>query len=142
MDVKRDTYKLGKRNVGHILTFLLIGLAIASNRVVAQSQSWAKPSELRNKKLIDAGIYTFYSTPAIHSRSLAEYSEFTSTHPFDGIAVRALLESKWRIQQNLKPDPDDPARNQEPYLDYLAWSTRTVPESAIQSAITDLKRVD
>ena len=108
----------------------------------ATPQGWPRPSELRSKKLIDAGIYTLWSHPSsVHSRLLAERPEFTRAHPFDGIALRALLDADWCREQGLQEDPADPPTNQDPFLDSLAWSTRKIPVTAVEGAIADLQRV-
>lgn len=108
----------------------------------AAPQEWPRPSELRSKKLIDAGIYTLWSSPsAVHTRLLAERPEFTTAHPFDGIALRALLDPVWCREQGLKHDPADPPANQEPFLDSLAWSTKKISATAVDAAIADLGRV-
>ncbi len=119
----------------------IIGFRLFVSAEIVQAQSWVKPGELRNKALIDAGLYTQWSIPAVNSRSLAEHPGFTTTHPFDGIVVRLLLDAKWCEEQGFDPNPDDPPQNQQPYLDSLVWSTHTVPYGAVESAIEDLKRV-
>ncbi|MEE3371163.1 MAG: hypothetical protein VX346_17655 [Planctomycetota bacterium] len=105
-------------------------------------QTWPAPGEMRSKKLIDAGIYTLWSHPSsVHSRLLAARPEFTRLHPFDGIALRALLAADWCRGQGLQEDPADPPTNQEPFLDSVAWSTRKIPVTAIEAVIADLQRV-
>ena len=120
----------------------LVLLCILGHPQLASAQSWPRPAELRSKKLIDAGIYTLWSRPSsVHSRLLAERPEFTTAHPFDGIALRALLAADWCRGQGLQEDPADPPANQDPFLDSVAWSTRKIPVTAVESAIADLQRV-
>tara|TARA_B100000809_G_scaffold266629_1_gene330365 strand:- start:783 stop:2684 length:1902 start_codon:yes stop_codon:yes gene_type:complete len=106
-----------------------------------QAQSWTRPSELRSKKLIDAAIYTLDSAPVpLNSRTLAEHSQFTLTHPFDGIAVRAELDAKWceQLRSRFKDQPDV---NIEANLDTFLWSKQSVPFAAAESAVANLNRV-
>ena len=95
----------------------------------AAGREWAKPAELRSKKLIDAGIYTLDSK--LNSRWLAEHPEFTTTHPFDGLVVRLPLDAEWCKKQGLPPGT---------HFDDLAWCTKPVPYDAVKVAIADLKR--
>ena len=122
-------------------TATIIGFLLFVSTEIVQAQSWVQPGELRNNALIDAGLYTQWPTPAVNSRSLAEHPEFTTTHPFDGIVLRLLLDARWCEEQDFDPNPDDPPQNQQPYLDSLAWSTHAVPYGVVESAIEDLKRV-
>ena len=95
----------------------------------AAGREWARPGELRSKKLIDAGIHTLDSK--LNSRWLAEHPEFTTTHPFDGMAVRISLDEQWRKKAGLAEGA---------YFDDLAWSTQPVPHEAVKAAIDDLLR--
>jgi hypothetical protein len=92
-------------------------------------REWASPAELRSKKLVDAGIYTLDSK--LDARWLAEHPEFTTTHPFDGLAVRLPLDDQWCKSQAVPPNT---------YLDDLAWSSRPVAYDAVKGAIADLRR--
>lgn len=91
--------------------------------------NWARPAELRTKKLIDAGIYTMDSP--VNARWLADHPEFTTAHPFDGIAVRLPLAAEWCQEEGLP----EGAR-----FDDVVWKTRPVPYAAVAGAVADLKR--
>ncbi len=99
------------------------------DRKALAGREWAKPSELRSKKLIDAGIYTMDSK--MNSHWLADHPEFTTKHPFDGLVVRLPLKAGWCKTHDLPPDT---------HFDDLAWSTKSVSYEAVQDAIADLKR--
>lgn len=108
----------------------------------ATRPQWARPVELRTKKLIDAAIYTLDSSPIpVDSRALAANPQFTSTHPFDGIALRSLLDPAWcdRLKQQLQVK--DPNADVDQHLDSWLWSNVKVPEEAVRDAISDLQRV-
>lgn len=92
-------------------------------------RGWAKPAELRAKKLIDAGIYTLESK--LDSHWLSEHPEFTTSHPFDGIVVRLPLGAEWCKKEGL---PEGTR------FDDVVWKTRPVPYEAVAGAVADLKR--
>jgi predicted GH43/DUF377 family glycosyl hydrolase len=95
----------------------------------AAGREWAKPAELRGKKLIDAGIYTMDSK--LDSHWLAEHPEFTTAHPFDGIVIRLPLAAEWCKKEGL---PEGTR------FDDVVWKTRLVPVEAVAGAVADLKR--
>jgi formylglycine-generating enzyme len=93
---------------------------------------WASPRELRGKKLIGTGQYSLQNwPPQVTPRFLVEHPDFTATHPFDGVTVVAPLDSAWCAAQGLGVAA----------LDDLTWSRITVPYSAVQGTITELKRI-
>jgi hypothetical protein len=109
---------------------------------LARAQTTFRANELRNKKLIDAGIYTLDSSPIpVHSKTLAQHPNFTETHPFDGIALRVLLDKQWCDSLNQKLSKKNQQVEVAPYLDAFAWSKLPVPFEAIRDAITDLNQV-
>jgi len=94
-------------------------------------REWAKPAELRGKKLIDAGIYTMESK--LDSNWLAEHPEFTTAHPFDGIVIRLPLGADWCKKEGV---PEGTR------FDDVVWKTRPVPSEAVAGAVADLKRTN
>lgn len=112
-----------------VLSLTLVPRSSAQEPKPAPGREWARPAELRSKKLIDAGIYTMESK--INSRWLAEHPEFTTTHPFDGITVRLPLAAEWCKKAGV------PNGTQ---FDDVAWKMRTVPYEAVAGAVVDLKR--
>ena len=103
--------------------------AFAGDPAPISSKSWPKPSELRSKKLIDAGIYTLDSQ--VNATWLADHPEFTTTHPFDGIAVRLPLNSQWCKKEGL-PETTK--------FDDVFWKVNPVSYDAVSQSIADLKR--
>ena len=100
--------------------------------VVVKKDLWARPSELRKKKLIGTGQGSLHQvTPAF----LANHPDFCSTFPFDGLGVIAPLDADWRKQNGLVGGGTCET------LDQLAWSTMKVPDSAVKQVVDDLKRV-
>ena len=120
---------------------MMIALLTSLLHSTASAQMWAQPKELRGKKLIDTGIYTMDSSPIpLNSRTLPDHPEFTKTHPFDGIALRAALDPTW-CEEMQRPYQGRPDINAETHLDGWIWSKQAVPWDAIKPAVDDLKRV-
>ncbi len=110
-----------------IITFLTLTL-FSLPAAAGSDAPWAKPSELRGKKLIGTGQYSLNS---VTPHFLADHPEFAAKHPFDGIVVLAPLEAPWCV-----------AHGATGYnLDDIAWSTCPVPYEAVQGTISDLNRV-
>ena len=114
-----------------MISFFLPILVFAEDRVSTPNRSWAKPIELRSKKLIDAGIYTMDSQ--VNATWLADHPEFTTKHPFDGIAIRLPLNQKWCKKEGFPVGTK---------LDDVLWKTRLVSDEAVADAIADLNRTN
>lgn len=131
--VSRDLVRLIHGSLAIVVCSLMAGLNLAQDlrppQQPAAGREWAKPSELRSKKLIDAGIYTMDSK--VNASWLAEHPEFTTRHPFDGIAIRLPLSAEWCKKEGL------PEGTQ---FDDVVWKTRPVPFEAVSATIADLNR--
>jgi predicted GH43/DUF377 family glycosyl hydrolase len=122
------------RSIPAALAAVLVSVALANPSTAQEpkpvpGREWANPAELRSKKLIDAGIYTLDSK--LDSHWLAEHPEFTTAHPFDGIALRLVLAADWCKKEGL---PEGTR------FDDVVWKTRLVPYEALAGAVADLKR--
>ncbi|MDA1178375.1 MAG: SUMF1/EgtB/PvdO family nonheme iron enzyme, partial [Planctomycetota bacterium] len=98
----------------------------------ATAELWAKPSELRNKKLIGTGQCSLHD---VTPRFLAEHADFCASFPFDGLAVVAPLDATWKKEHGLV------GGGFHETLDALAWSKLEVPYAAVQHVVEDLKKV-
>ena len=112
-----------------LISFFVPVMIFAEDRVTFPGRAWAKPGELRSKKLIDAGIYTMDSQ--VNATWLADHPEFTTTHPFDGIAIRLPLSSQWCKKEGLPVGTK---------FDDVLWKARHVPAEAVAVGIADMKR--
>lgn len=97
-------------------------------------EPWARPDELRGKKMIGGGQYTTTGgDKAVTSRFLALHPQFTESSPFDGMVVPVVIESEWATRVGL------PTRDY--FLHEILWNSVRIPYAAIAPAVRDLNSV-
>ncbi len=110
---------------------------IASLRVdattEAPTEAWARPLELRGKKIIGGGQYATSGEEAVTSRFLALHREVIGNFPFDGYVVPVVVGQEWAEGAGL------PRRDY--LLHELLWSRIRLPYAAVREAIADLNSV-
>jgi hypothetical protein len=97
-------------------------------------EPWARPAELRGKKMIGGGQYTTTGgEKAVSSRFLAKHPRFTESYPFDGMVVPVVVDSEWAAKLELPP--------RDYFLHEILWNSVKIPYAALSPAIRDLNSV-
>ena len=84
--------------------------------------AWARPSEMKHKKLIGGGHYTTAGDNQVNSAYLARHPEFITRYPYDGIVLSAA------ITLGGSPYP----------LHTILWNTVPITDATIAPVVKDL----
>ena len=102
---------------------------------IKPTDAWARPSELRGKKMIAGGQFTTTGGDrAVTSRYLARNPEFTARFPFDGIVIPAVIDAKWSDEMKLP--------REERFLHGVVWNATRIPPAAIDAIAGELNSVN
>ncbi len=100
-------------------------------------QAWVSPAELRDKKVINTGIFsrvTFEDPDAPMPHYLATHPDYLANTPFDGITIPVPIDPAWTTSQGLVSRPIYG-------LNQLTMLNVPIPWSVVQGAVNDLKQV-
>ena len=100
-------------------------------------QAWVSPAELRDKKVINTGIFSrvsFEDPDAPMPRYLATHPDYLANTPFDGITIPVPIDPAWTTAQGLVSRPVYG-------LNQLTMLNVPIPWSVVQGAVNDLKQV-
>ena len=100
-------------------------------------QAWVGPVELRDKKVINTGIFSRvnYEDPDWPSpQYLATHPDYLANTPFDGITIPVPIDPAWTAAQGLVSQPLYG-------LNQLTMLNVPIPWSVVEDAVNDLKRV-
>jgi hypothetical protein len=100
-------------------------------------QAWVSPAELRDKKVINTGIFSRvnYEDPDWPSpQYLATHPDYLANTPFDGITIPVPIDPAWTAAQGLVSQPLYG-------LNQLTMLNVPIPWSVVEDAVNDLKRV-
>ena len=100
-------------------------------------QAWVSPTELRDKKVINTGIFSRvnYEDPDWPSpQYLATHPDYLANTPFDGITIPVPIDPAWTAAQGLVSQPLYG-------LNQLTMLNVPIPWSVVEDAVNDLKRV-
>jgi hypothetical protein len=100
-------------------------------------QAWVSPAELRDKKVINTGIFSRvnYEDPDWPSpQYLATHPDYLANTPFDGVTIPVPIDPAWTASQGLVSQPLYG-------LNQLTMLNVPIPWSVVEDAVNDLKRV-
>ena len=100
-------------------------------------QAWVSPAELRDKKVINTGIFSRVN-PADPDwpspQYLATHPDYLANTPFDGLTIPVPIDQAWTTSQGLVSQPVYG-------LNQLTMLNVPIPWSVVEGAVNDLKQV-
>ena len=98
------------------------------------AEAWARPSELRGKKMIAGGQFTTAGGDrAVTSRFLARNPELTAVLPYDGLIIPAVIDAKWSDKMELP--------REDRFLHGVVWNATRIPPEAVEAIAVELNSV-
>jgi hypothetical protein len=126
--------RLSSDGVNH---YLQIADMQAPEFLPSDLQAWVSPAELRDKKVINTGIFSRVN-PADPDwpspQYLATHPDYLANTPFDGLTIPVPIDPAWTTSQGLVSQPVYG-------LNQLTMLNVPIPWSVVEGAVNDLKQV-